>query len=240
MDYHDALAALGAGSAHPGGFSITREWMAQIALTTDDKVLEIGCGTGRTSCEIAQRFGCVVLGVDRNVNMIHKARKRAMELQAPVQFSVVSGDTFPFPDGEFDAIIAESVSVFNEPLTVLHEYYRLLKATGMAIDVEMCANSPLPPDVFYAFQEMYGAKCVPTMTQWKQYYRAAGFSSIRILRSGPVPSSPVFDSDVDSLAPILTDADAYSEDVYRIMNDNQLVMHNYAKWLNFAVIVAQK
>ncbi len=240
MDYHEAIAALGMGSAHPGGFSITREWMKQIEIQKNAKILEVGCGTGRTACALQQHFNCNVVGVDRNEKMIAKAHQRAATLDLPIQFSLVRGSRLPFTDALFDVVVAESVTVFNDLDSLLNEYQRVLKPKGFVINVEMCANSPLPADVFQAFHETYGAECVPTMSQWKDYYHKAGFHSVRIIRSGPVPNSPVFDQEPDHMSPILTDKDAYTNDVYTIMNQNQIVMQKYAKWLNFAVIQALK
>ncbi|WP_146192734.1 class I SAM-dependent methyltransferase [Sulfoacidibacillus thermotolerans] len=241
MDYHDALAVLGASSAHPGGFSITKEWMDQIQIAKEHTVLEVGCGTGRTACALKERFDCTVIGVDRNAKMIQKARRRAATQQLTLEFLQLSGESMPFSDASFHWIVAESVTVFNELRPLLTDYYRLLKTDGIVIDVEMCASSPLPKEVFKIFEETYGARIVPTMTQWKQHYRDAGFRSVRILRSGPVPNTPIFDEDLDPISNVLLDVEeAYSEEVNQMMLKNQTVMQSYAKWLNFAVIQAIK
>ncbi len=45
--YIDFLAYYGIGSAHPGGFTLTKQLLAQLPLRQGADVLEIGCGTGK-------------------------------------------------------------------------------------------------------------------------------------------------------------------------------------------------
>ena len=108
MEYHEIIAALGEGSAHPGGFAGTMEFLAEAGVAPGMRVLEVGCGAGRTACALAA-MGCDVTGVDRSEAMLANARRRAGLLRADVVF--VRGDirALPFDDGAFDLAYSSSV-----------------------------------------------------------------------------------------------------------------------------------
>ncbi|KFL81980.1 hypothetical protein TU69_02085 [Bacillus cereus] len=71
--YIDFLAYYGIGSAHPGGFTLTKQLLAQLPLRQGANVLEIGCGTGKTAAYMAKNFGYKVTAVEKNEIMIQKA-----------------------------------------------------------------------------------------------------------------------------------------------------------------------
>lgn len=54
--YIDFLAYYGIGSAHPGGFTLTKQLLAQLPFRHGANVLEIGCGTGKTAKIYGEEF----------------------------------------------------------------------------------------------------------------------------------------------------------------------------------------
>lgn len=74
--YIDFLAYYGIGSAHPGGFTLTKQLLAQLPFRHGANVLEIGCGTGKTAAYMAKNFGYKVTAVEKNEIMIQKAKDR--------------------------------------------------------------------------------------------------------------------------------------------------------------------
>lgn len=237
MDYHDALAAAGAGSAHPGGFAMTQTWAARLGFTQEWRVLEVGCGTGRTACWLAQRFGCEVVGIDVRAAMVEKARRRARRMGLDVQFERNAVRKLPFTAADFDVIIAESVTVFNPVLPLLQEYERVLKPGGRLCDIEMCAAAPFPPEVAKVFRKAYGAVEVPTLRRWKSLLSEAGFVSAGALLSGSIESLYGREEEPDIYAePDL----AQSPTVARYVEENARVMAEYGRWLMYVVLQAQK
>src|SRR5207249_482379 len=47
---------------------------AQLALTAGERILDLGCGTGRLTAELAQEPGITVVGLDRSAAMLQQAR----------------------------------------------------------------------------------------------------------------------------------------------------------------------
>jgi ubiquinone/menaquinone biosynthesis C-methylase UbiE len=67
------------------------------------RILDVGCGTGRHSLELAKR-GYSVTGVDLSEHMLNQAREKAGAAGVPVDFQVADARNLPFED-EFDLVI---------------------------------------------------------------------------------------------------------------------------------------
>ncbi len=182
MDYQDVLAKVGASTAHPGGVSITEEWMKQLSPKRGQRVLEIGCGTGRTLTKLVEQYGCEAIGVDIRSPMIEHAKARSRKAAVTIDWRVAAAEKLPIETDSIDLLVAESVNVFVADLDVaLREYRRVLKPDGDLIDVEMFLRAPV--DELWkkrAFQ-VYGVRRVPDQRRWKAAFRAAGFEQVRVL-----------------------------------------------------------
>jgi SAM-dependent methyltransferase len=105
-----------------------------LELTTDSRVLEIGCGSGRYALRVAERVGCRITGLDLNSHGIRNANQLANQagLSSLVKFEEcdVSG-TLPFEDGSLDAVFSNDVLChILKREAVLAEIYRVLKPGG--------------------------------------------------------------------------------------------------------------
>ena len=88
------------------------------------KILDVGCGTGRHSIELATR-GYSVTGIDLSEGQLAKARKVAVERGTEVRFLRMDAREFDFK-GEFDLAIMLCEGAF--PLMETDEMnYRILK-----------------------------------------------------------------------------------------------------------------
>jgi SAM-dependent methyltransferase len=97
------------------------------------KVLDFGCGPGRSTKLLALLEPKQLIGVDHNAAMIEQARQgntQKFELVAVPENS----SSLPFPDQSFDAIFAFSVFCeFSDAVTMLkitQDLYRVLKPGG--------------------------------------------------------------------------------------------------------------
>ena len=240
MDYQDVLAAVGAGSAHPGAFRSTEEWMGELLITRDHHVLDVGCGTGRTPVELARRFGCKITGIDVRPAMIRKAKKRSGILGVKGTWLVADARSLPFANNSFDFVITESVNVFADADAALAEYYRVLKPSGTYVDVEMMILGPVAPGFHETARTVYGARQVPDLRGWKQRYRSAGFEEIRVVSTRPVrPQEVMSDGNPDDV--VLSDKDAYHRpEVLQVLRQNAEWLDQYHSSLGYGIFLCQK
>src|SRR5215831_16589689 len=66
----------------------------------DDRVLDVGCGTGILAIEVQQRLGPNgrVFGIDPAPQQIARARSKAARRNLPIEFQIAAIESLPFPD----------------------------------------------------------------------------------------------------------------------------------------------
>src|SRR3990170_1883280 len=95
-----------------------------------DAVLDVGCGTGNYTIELAKR-GADVIGIDNSEEMVGLARRKAEGGRLKVFFQVADALKLSFPDDSFDLIVSNGLLCFlKEPEKALMEMYRVLKPGG--------------------------------------------------------------------------------------------------------------
>jgi SAM-dependent methyltransferase len=88
------------------------------AVQTGEVVLDVGCGCGATSIELAGRVGATgrVVGLDVSAPMLNRARERASGL--PIDFLLGDAATHALVPGTFDVLFSRfGVMFFDEPST---------------------------------------------------------------------------------------------------------------------------
>jgi SAM-dependent methyltransferase len=179
MEYFDMLAKLGIGNAHPGGFAATLKQLEQYPLPTNSRILEVGCGTGRTSCYVAAQ-GHDVIGIDIRPDMIAKAKVRAEKENLSIQFMEGDASSLPFPNESFDVILVESVSIFTDTDKALSEYYRVLRSGGKLFDREMMLRNPMPIEVNEEITTFYHIEKLWDINDWSALVKTIGFNRSQI------------------------------------------------------------
>lgn len=112
------------------------------------KVLEVGCGTGKTLIEFAKKATPAgeVCGLDISPRMIEKTRKLLLTHHMWGQTDLVLGDAThcPLRDVRFDLVFnSYMLDLIDAPLIpkVLSEFRRVLKATGRLVLVSLTEGS---------------------------------------------------------------------------------------------------
>ena len=100
-------------------------------IQTGSKVLDLGCGTGRTTRYLKDERGANVVGVDVAPNMV----KRATELHPDIEFRVADARSLPYENGYFDHVVfsfngIDYIYPKEERLRALKEINRVLKSLG--------------------------------------------------------------------------------------------------------------
>ncbi len=113
----------------------TRAWRLrlyrQVGLWQAQSVLDVGCGTGVITEEIAQHTKGTVTGLDVDPAMIEEAAKRV----TGVDWKVGDANNLPFGEGQFDLVICNFLLLWaREPARIVREMARVVKKGGMVLD----------------------------------------------------------------------------------------------------------
>lgn len=102
-------------------------------LPRQGRVLEVGCGSGGLLAAAA-RLGIDIHGVDIALRWLVVARRRLIERHREVPLIGASAEQLPWPDGSFDAVVADSVlEHLSDPRAALMEWKRILMPGGRLI-----------------------------------------------------------------------------------------------------------
>nr|MDO8081193.1 methyltransferase domain-containing protein [Candidatus Freyarchaeota archaeon] len=112
-----------------------------LKLSQDDRILDLCCGQGRHSLELARRGFKFVEGLDRSNYLIQKAKAQAKKEGLTIRFREGDARKLPYSPDTFDVVIilGNSFGYFetiHDDLRVLKELSRVLKPWGkVLIDV---------------------------------------------------------------------------------------------------------
>ena len=102
-----------------------KDLVAQLAAKPGERILDLGCGTGTLTAEIAAS-GAEVLGIDYSAEMIEAAHGKFPQLQ----FEVCDARTLPFCN-EFDGVFSNAaLHWIPEADKVIEGVSRALKTNG--------------------------------------------------------------------------------------------------------------
>ncbi len=117
------------------------ELIRALGLEPNDKILDLCCGQGRHSLELARRGFRNITGFDRSRYLIRLARRRAKASKLDVRFREGDARKLAVPENSFDSVIlmGNSFGYFDreeDDLAVLSAVKRALRSRGkLAIDL---------------------------------------------------------------------------------------------------------
>jgi len=111
-----------------------RGWLPSLRLDAGQKALEVACGSGGVTCQLAQETGATCVGVDINAHGIEAATRRAERdgLTSRVAFQIVDASRrLPFADESFDVILCnDSINHLADRAAILKDWHRVLRPGG--------------------------------------------------------------------------------------------------------------
>ena len=110
---------------------------ALLEISADDRVIDLGCGTGRHVLELS-KTPANIIGADISRDDIRAGRylleimRRRGEVNARVHWLQTAGERLPFKDGAFDRVICtETLEHVDDDAVLARELVRVLKPGGI-------------------------------------------------------------------------------------------------------------
>ncbi len=191
-----------------------------------DRVLEVGCGTGRWLDRI-RGWGCTVLGLDPSIQMLGVARGRI----EGGWLARACAEALPFETRSCDAVVAvNAFHHFDDPERFVGEAMRVLRPGGVVATIGLDPGQGA--DSWYIYEYFTGVResdCerYPSCDSIRGWFKAAGFeqasSSLAQHIEGAVDARPYLErgdaaKHTTSQLVLLSD-EAYAKGLERIWSD---------------------
>lgn len=139
-------------SLAPRGFQMLYELVAEMGLPAGSVAVDVGCGEGTHSLELAERFRFAVTGVDpvaRHIELASAAwaeRASSQPVERRVAFALGAAEALPLEDETVDLVWCRDVLVHVADLERAYaEFNRVLRANGRVLVYQMFAGERLEP-----------------------------------------------------------------------------------------------
>ena len=185
-EYHDNMVAMlqliwGDGYMAPGGPGN----VAKLLDGTEPqgkRILDIGCGLGGPSLEMARSYGAEVVGIDLEQPLIDRATAAAARhgLEGRCRFQIVDIGLLPFADQSFDIVISSgAITQTSDKHALLTEARRVLRPGGYMSCYEwMKSDAEISDDMRYWFRLEGLTYALETLHQYEARFREAGFTDV--------------------------------------------------------------
>ena len=144
-----------------------------------DRILDLGCGTGRFSLPMANRLDLVVTGADSSLEMLAKAKQK--DSGSAVNWVLADANALIFPPNSFDVVfMSHLLHHVDNPLTVLKECYKVLGPSGVVL-IRHGAINQIRHDVEHTFFPQVldiDQDRTPTVELTEKWLADAGFEDI--------------------------------------------------------------
>jgi 2-polyprenyl-3-methyl-5-hydroxy-6-metoxy-1,4-benzoquinol methylase len=183
-------AIWGDGYLSPGGPDEV-DRVLQGASLQGLSVLDIGCGAGGISLNLAQRHGAEkVLGIDVESLVLDRARQRADEtgLAGRVTFQQIAPGEMPFPDASFDAVFSKDAMIhIADKEWLFAQVFRVLKPGGLfAASDWLTSHDGSPSAAMRSYLDAEGLSFgMASPARYRRALDAAGFKAVELRDRNP-------------------------------------------------------
>ncbi|MFO1108557.1 MAG: methyltransferase domain-containing protein [Bradyrhizobium sp.] len=114
---------------------VTEKLIARVAARPDQRILDIGCGTGAISIALARQVAPSghVLGIDISVPMLERARQLTPK-DLPADYVLADATVYPFDPQSFDLLVSRfGVMFFADPVLSFRNLRGALRPEGRLV-----------------------------------------------------------------------------------------------------------
>jgi SAM-dependent methyltransferase len=161
---------------------VTRWGLEHVDIDRRFRILDIGCGGGRTVRTLADSTDQIVCGVDYSAASAATARTTNADLIASGRVLIANGSVsqLPFAAGTFDlATAVETYYYWPDPVADLREVARVLKPGGRLVIIAETYAGRVRGALLALPMRLLGARHL-TVEQQRAMFVAAGFTDIVI------------------------------------------------------------
>jgi ubiquinone/menaquinone biosynthesis C-methylase UbiE len=152
MDYDKTAIATTYDAARSYRPEVLRRWLDPIARhapATLSLIVDVGCGTGRFTFPLAERFAAHVIGIDPSETMLAAARKKTTV--GNVEFRQAPAEHLPLKDGNVDIVfMSMMLHHLSDRVAAAREARRVLAPTGCVCVRNTTRDSLYPQARFFA------------------------------------------------------------------------------------------
>src|SRR2546423_12316542 len=118
-------------------FGQDARWRARLvdslSASRGDVVLDVATGPGLVARAVSERYGCVVIGLDRSVDMLAAAADR----DGHIPLVRARAESLPFPDESFDHLTFTYLMRYvDDPAATIRELARVVRPGGRIVALD--------------------------------------------------------------------------------------------------------
>ena len=179
---HPELPPRRADAANQGFATVKR------TLVGGETIVEIGCGRGLQSIEMAKLVGPRgrLVSIDSSPGAINAARRNAAEAGIKnIEFYLCRVDSVPLPPGLADWIISEGVFCPSSgKMAVFREMFRVLAPGGRILIHDIAIRKLLPPEIADSIAAFtFGLAGAIELSSYRKLLNSTGFDRCEITES---------------------------------------------------------
>jgi len=158
----------------------TRKAFRMLPEMDKPRILDVGCGSGVPTMELARLSNGEIIGLDINQDLLDILAKKIEKaaLSGRVKAVNCSMLKMDFPDESFDIIWAEGSTFIIGFERALKEWRRLLKHKRFLVTHEMTWSRLNPPQQVYNYWKRLAASGIRTVPEYLEQIPACGYNVV--------------------------------------------------------------